>query len=148
MKKMNEHVVPKEDGSWGVKTAGSENAHKVFNNKEHALGYAKGIAKEHNVCMVVHDEDGKFNNFDCKLDFTNQHVVKKGNQWAVISAGGNEVNGIFDRKGAAMGHAYKIASDNDVCMLVHGKDGKFKSKRCPSDGEPGVLEVFRIKLGI
>jgi hypothetical protein len=146
--RMNKHVVPKEDGNWGVKTAGTEKASKIFENKSEALGYAKGLARKHNVCMVVHDEKGKFNDFDCDLKVSNQHVVKRGDQWAVISAGGKEVTGVFDRKGAAMGHAYDLASNNGVCMLVHDKNGKFSSVKCPADGEPGILEVFKMKFGL
>jgi hypothetical protein len=144
-KEKNEHIVPKKDG-WGVKVAGSDRTTKIFPTRVEAIDYGKELAKKHNVCMVVHDETGKFEEFDCKPEFKNKHVVKKDLGWAVIAEGGNEVERIFETKGAAMAYAYELADMHDVCMLVHNKDGKFESKTCPKDELPGVLEIFKLKL--
>ena len=145
MVKKNEHIVKKKDG-WAVRAAGSERSTKIFKTRVEAIDYAKELAKKHNVCMVVHDEEGKFEDFDCKPEFKNKHVVKKEPGWAVIAEGGNEVERIFDSKGAAMAYAYELADMHDVCMLVHTDDGKFESKKCPKNELPGVLEVFKMKL--
>jgi len=148
MNKMNKHVVKNKEGDWAVKTAGVEQPIRTYYSKEEAIGYAKKVAKDHNVCMVVHDDKGKFSEFDCSLAMPNQHVVKRKGKWAVISAGGKEINGVFGKKGSALGYAYNLAAKNNVCMLVHGKNGKFVSKRCPTDGNPGILEVFKMRVGI
>lgn len=142
-----QHVVPRV-AAWAVKPAGGERASKKFSTRAKAIMYAKSLAKKHNVCMVVHDNNAKFEEFDCKPQIRNQHVVRRGDYWAVISAGGKEISDILPTKGAAMAHAYDIATKQEVCMLVHGKDGKFKSVTCPPDGTPGILEVFRMKLKV
>ena len=61
----HEHVVPREKERWAVKVADGERASKVFENRKDAIEYAKELAKKHNVCMVVHDESGKFKDFKC-----------------------------------------------------------------------------------
>jgi hypothetical protein len=143
--KKDEHVVKKKDG-WAVRVAGSERSTKVFKTRAEAVDFGKDLAKKHNVCMVVHDEKGKFEEFDCKPEFKNQHVVKKEPGWGVVSEGGESVERIFETKGAAMAYAYELADRHNVCMLVHTDDGKFESKTCPKNELPGVLEIFKIKL--
>ena len=145
--RQDEHIVPREEG-WAVKVAGGEKASKIFPTRVEAIDYAKEIAQKHNVCMVVHDEEGKFEDFDCDPEMRNKHVVKKAEGWSVIAEGGQEVERIFDTKGAAMAYAYDLATKHNTCMLVHDKEGKFQSKTCPPDGHPGILEVFRMKLKI
>ena len=86
-KKKDEHIVQKKDG-WAVRAASSERSTKIFPTRVEAIDFAKELAKKHNVCMVVHDEKGKFEEFDCKPEFKNKHVVKKERGWAVISEGG------------------------------------------------------------
>ena len=143
--KMNEHVIPTKNG-WAIKVAGGKRASKIFDNKSEALDHAIGLAMKHDVCMVIHDEDSKFEKFVCKPQTGNQHVVLRDNTWAVINAGGKEVSQTFQNKGAAMAHAYDVATKNKVCMLVHDKDGKFKSVTCPPDGNPGIIELIRINM--
>lgn len=139
------HVVPKQ-GDWAVKLAGSSMEPDHFPTRGEAVEYAREIAKEQHVCMVIHAEDGKFEDFDCKPEIKNQHVVAKSGYWAVVAAGGKDVSKIFTTKGEAMAHAYEIATMHNVCMLIHDKSGKFKSVTCPPDGHPGILEVMRMKL--
>lgn len=141
------HVVPKQ-GSWAVKLAGSSMEPESFTTRGEAIESAREIAEDHHVCMVVHDEEGKFEDFDCKPEIRNQHVVAKHGLWGVVAAGGKEVSKTFTTKGAAMAHAYEIATEHSVCMLVHDKSGKFKSVTCPADGHPGILEVVRMKLKV
>ena len=143
----HKHIVPREEG-WAVKAAGTERASKIFPTRVEAIDYARELAIKHNVCMVIHDETGKFEDFECTPEFRNRHVRQDTDGWAVIAEGGNEVEKIFHRKGEAMSYAYDLATKHDVCMLVHGKDGKFESKTCPPDGHPGILEVFRMKLKV
>ena len=139
------HVAPKE-GDWGVRLAGGELDPDVFTTRGEAIEFGKEIAREQNVCLVVHSQDGKFEEFDCRPEIRNQHVVHKGHQWAVVEAGGKEISKIFPNKGAAMAHAYDLAVKYSVCMLVHDKDGKFKSVECAPDAHPGILEIIRMKL--
>ena len=143
--KENEHVVPREEG-WGVKVAGGERASKIFPTRIEAINYAKELAQKHKVCMVIHDEEGKFEEFDCDPEMKNKHVVKKTQGWGVITEGGHEVERIFENKGSAMAYAYDMATKNNTCMLVHDKEGKFQSVTCPPDGHPGIIEIMRMKL--
>ena len=143
----NQHITPREEG-WAVKAAGTERASKIFQTRVEAIDYARELAIKHNVCMVIHDEVGKFEEFECTPEFRNRHVRQDTDGWAVIAEGGQEVEKIFHRKGEAMAYAYDLATKHAVCMLVHNKDGKFESKTCPPDGHPGILEVFRMKLKI
>ena len=142
-----QHVTPVKEG-WVVRASGQEGSSKIFSRRNEAIKYAREIAKKHNVCMVIHDEGGKFDEFECSAETRDKHVVERSSGWAVISEGGKEVSKIFRTKGAAMAHAYDLATKHNVCMLVHGKNGKFKSMTCPPDGQPGILEVFRMKLRI
>jgi len=147
IEKKDFHVVPKS-GKWAVELAGGLVEPDVFDTKGEALEYAREIAEDQHVCMVVHDEEGKFEEFDHDPKTKEQHVVHKDHHWAVIAAGGKDVSGVFPTKGAALAHAYKIATEHDVCMLVHDKHGKFKSVTCPPDGHPGILQVLRMKTKI
>ena len=145
--KSAQHVVPTRE-AWGVKPAGGKRASKKFKTKGEAVMYAKELAAKHNVCMVVHDKEGKFERFDCKPEIKDQHVVEKDGSWAVIAEGGKEISRIFSNKGSAMAHAYDIASKHDVCMLVHGKDGQFKSVACSPNRSPGILQIVRMKMDL
>ena len=144
-KKKDEHIVQKKDG-WAVRVAGSERSTKIFPTRVEAIDFGKDLAKKHKLGMVVHDENGKFEDFDCKPEFRNKHVVKKEPGWGVISEGGNEVERIFKTKGAAMAYAFELADRHNVCLLVHTKNGKFESKTCTKNELPGVLDIFKIKL--
>jgi len=143
----HKHILPTREG-WAVRAAGSEQTSKIFQTRAEAVHYAKEVAIQHNVCIVIHDEEGKFEDFHCKSDVKNQFVMKKEQGWAVIAEGGNEVEKIFNRKGEAMAYAYDLATKHNVCMLIHDKEGNFQSKICPPDGYPGILEVFRMKLKV
>ncbi|MBW6461843.1 MAG: DUF2188 domain-containing protein [DPANN group archaeon] len=77
-----------------------------------------------------------------------EHVVPREDGWAVVTAGGSYIDKAFKRKGAAMAYAYDIATKNDVCMLVHDSEEKFKSLECPDDGTPKILTLVRMKTKI
>lgn len=142
-----QHVTKSKD-MWGVKPVGGKRASKKFKTRGEATEYAKELAAKHNVCMVVHDKEGKFEKFDCDSKIRDQHVVHKDGSWAVIAEGGIEVSKIFSNKGSAMAHAYDIATKHSVCMLVHGKDGKFKSVACSPNKSPGILQIVRMKMDL
>ena len=89
-KKDNKHVVPRKDG-WGIIDADGKKASKVFPTKGEALAYAKDLAIRHKVMMVVHDETGKFEKFDVKPEVKDQHVIKKGHNWALLEEGGEYI---------------------------------------------------------
>ena len=144
----HQHITPRGGEGWAVRTAGSERASKIFQTRVEAIDYARELAVKHKVCMVVHDEDGQFEEFECDPEFRNKHVRKDTEGWAVIAEGGEEVSQIFRTKGAAMAYAYDMATKHDVCTLVHGNDGKIQSKTCPPEGHPGILDVFRMKLKV
>ena len=144
----HQHITPRGGEGWAVKAAGSERASKIFSTRVEAIDYAREIAIKHNVCMVVHDEEGRFEDFECKPEFRDKHVVKKTPGWAVIAEGGEEVSRIFKTKGSAMAYAYDMATKHNVCMLTHDKEGKFQSVTCPPDGHPGILEIFRMKFKV
>ncbi|MBN1860643.1 MAG: DUF2188 domain-containing protein [Candidatus Thermoplasmatota archaeon] len=143
----HKHILPTHEG-WVVRAAGLEQASRIFQSREEAVRYSKEVAVEHNVCIVIHDEEGELEDFHCTPDVKNRFVMKKNQGWAVIAEGGNEVEKIFNRKGEAMAYAFDYAKKHNVCMLINDKDGNFKSKTCPPDGHPGILEVFRMKLKV
>jgi len=143
----HEHVVPRGEDDWAVIPAGGERASRRFTTRKEALTYAKDLATKHNVCMVVHDEEGKFEEFDCDPIVRNQHVVRKGDNWGVVEAGGKNVADIFPSRSEALSYAYHMAAKHKVCMLVHDNEGKFHSEVCPPEGKPGIVEVVKTKMG-
>jgi len=143
----DKHVVPRENG-WDVKTAGKKKASRVFSNRGEALDYAHHIATKHQACMVIHDDQGKFENRECNLEHTNQHVVPDEEGWIVIDAKNRMKEEFFDNKRKAKAYAYQKAKENKVCVMVHKQDGKFEKMKCPSEGKEGVIEFFKNEKGI
>lgn len=140
----NKHVVPRKNG-WGV--LGGKKASKVFMMKGEAMTYAKDLALRHNVCMVVHDEAGKFEKFECNPEMKDQHVIKKGANWAVVEERGEYISKYFDNKGSAMAYAYDLVTKHDLCMYIHDEEGKFQSVTC-NPNSPGLFQMLRMKLSI
>lgn len=58
MSTKGKHVVPRQNGGWAVKTAGTSRAGKVFENKVDAVKYARNSAKKTNGELYVHGKDG------------------------------------------------------------------------------------------
>ena len=144
----HQHIVPREEG-WGVKKEGAKRASKVFTDRSEALSYATELAQKHQVCMVLHDQDGKIQEFDCQPRVNNQHVLKDGKQWAVLSPGAEMIQKTFPNKGKALNYAYSVAKKHEVCMVVHTKNGDYKSINCPPhDSAPSLFEVFRMRMQI
>lgn len=51
------HVVPRHDG-WAVRSSGASRAAKVFDNRQEAVSYARGLAKKAHGELYVHGKDG------------------------------------------------------------------------------------------
>lgn len=56
----------------------------------------------------------------------NQHVVPRGDQWAVQSAGGDRATRIVDTQNQAVRIARDIARNQRAELIVHGEDGKIR----------------------
>jgi len=54
----------------------------------------------------------------------NQHVVPRGDQWAVQSAGGDRATRIVDTQRQAINIATEIARNQRSELIVHGEDAK------------------------
>lgn len=144
----NKHVTPRKDNSWAVKSAGSKKAERLFKTKGEAIAYAEKYSKDNESCLVIHNDKGKFEEKDCTLKEKNQHVVPYNGKWAVVRAKRRAAK-VFRTKGSAMRHAYKVAKKDNVCMVTHGNDGKFKTFVCKPLGEsPSALTRLRMATRI
>ena len=56
----------------------------------------------------------------------NQHVVPRGDQWAVQSAGGDRATRIVDTQRQAVSVAREIARNQGTELIVHGEDGRIR----------------------
>lgn len=59
-----QHVVPREDGSWAVRSERAKRASKVEPTKYSAIRYAHQVAKRNNVHLIIHNRDGTIKKFD------------------------------------------------------------------------------------
>lgn len=59
----NQHVVP-HDGKWQVKGEHAAKATKSFNRQSDAINYAKSIARNNSVELVIHGRDGRIRDKD------------------------------------------------------------------------------------
>ena len=57
-----------------------------------------------------------------------QHVVKHGDKWAVRGEGNSRVTSTHDKQGSAEKAAIQIAKKEHSEVIVHGRDGKIRSK--------------------
>lgn len=58
----------------------------------------------------------------------NQHVVKKGNDWAVKPAGGKKASSVHDTQAEAISKAREHAINQKSEVVIHGRDGKIRDK--------------------
>ena len=128
MKKENHHVTPRKD-TWAVVKEGKNKATRLFKTKGEAIAYAENLSKNNNSCMVIHKNNGKFEEVDCNFEIKNQHVVPHNVNWAVVTEK-RRVARVFKDRSAALRHAYKTASQNNVCMVTHDSNGKFLNHHC------------------
>lgn len=58
----------------------------------------------------------------------NQHVVPRGNDWAVRGAGNTRATSITQTQAEAIRIAREIAIRNRSEVVIHGRDGKIRDK--------------------
>lgn len=58
----------------------------------------------------------------------NQHVVPKGNQWAVKGAGNQKPTKVTDTQKQAIEAAKTIAKNQGSDVVIHGQDGKIRDR--------------------
>jgi len=58
----------------------------------------------------------------------NQHVVPKGNQWAVKGAENSKATKVVETQNEAIKIAREIAINQQSELIVHGKNGQIREK--------------------
>jgi hypothetical protein len=58
MAKANQHVVPSGKGVWNVRRSGADRATKSFTTQNHAINFARKIAKRNDSELFIHGRDG------------------------------------------------------------------------------------------
>lgn len=58
----------------------------------------------------------------------NQHVVPRGEQWAVRGAGTKRDTELFDHKQDAVVRAREISQNQQTELVVHGQNGRIQYK--------------------
>ncbi len=58
----------------------------------------------------------------------NQHVVPKGNKWAVKGAGNEKYTKIVDTQKQAIDKAREIAKNQQSEVVIHKRDGTIRDK--------------------
>ena len=58
----------------------------------------------------------------------NQHVVPHDNLWAVKGAGNTKVTRVFNTQYDAINAARKIAKNQESELIVHGENGRIRSR--------------------
>lgn len=57
----------------------------------------------------------------------NQHVVPRGDQWAVVGAGNTKATRVVQTQNQAIQIAQDIARNQKSDTKIHGKDGKIRT---------------------
>ena len=58
----------------------------------------------------------------------NQHVIPAPKGWAVKRSGAQKATRVYQTQGEAVAAARKIAVNQKVELIIHGKDGKIRAK--------------------
>lgn len=58
----------------------------------------------------------------------NQHITPKNGRWQVIGAGNTKATKLFDTQNEAIEFGRKIAKNNNVELVTHGRDGRIRDK--------------------
>lgn len=69
----HQHIVPKQ-GMWATKAEGASKPSKLFNYKIDAIDHASKVAKKHKGCIIVHENNGKFENVKCRDELYSMEV--------------------------------------------------------------------------
>lgn len=64
MKRESHHVVPNKDGGWDIKKGGGERSIKHHERKTDAIDHARGISRNQESELVIHNKDGRISNTD------------------------------------------------------------------------------------
>lgn len=64
MARKTHHVVPNSEGGWDVKGGGSKRAIKNHERKTDAVDHARGISRNQESELVIHNKDGRISNAD------------------------------------------------------------------------------------
>lgn len=58
------HVVPNQNGGWDIEVSGGQRAIKHFDIKQDAIDAARGISRNQNSELVIHNKDGSIGQKD------------------------------------------------------------------------------------
>jgi len=58
----------------------------------------------------------------------NQHVVPRGDKWAVVGSGNKKATAITETQKAAINIARPIAQNNHSEVVIHGRSGQIRDK--------------------
>ena len=58
----------------------------------------------------------------------NQHIVPRGNQWAIRGAGNKKDTRRFDTQSEAIARGRQIARNQGSELVIHGVDGRIREK--------------------
>jgi hypothetical protein len=58
MAKANQHVVPDGKGEWNVRRSGASRATRSFTTQNHAVSFARKLAKRSESELFIHGRDG------------------------------------------------------------------------------------------
>jgi hypothetical protein len=64
MSHKNQHVVPTEDGRWGVRGEGNNRRTHITNTQKEAINLAREIARNQRSELLIHGRDGKIRKRD------------------------------------------------------------------------------------
>jgi len=64
MPNRNQHVVPVDDGKWGVRGEGNSRLTRITNTQSDAIDIAKQIAQNQGSEVVIHRPDGRIRDRD------------------------------------------------------------------------------------
>lgn len=58
MSDRNQHVAPRLQGGWAVRTTGATRANRLFDDRDAAVAFATAIAERDHSILFIHGRDG------------------------------------------------------------------------------------------